>query len=91
VKADPLLFALHGLLGAFLATLMWAKGYRDLASWDAARNYLVGLATGYIYYLLHNEYSFPNAVMAIVAGYFGKDFIEAVFERLRGRLGKALE
>jgi hypothetical protein len=82
-----LLFALHGLLGAFLATILWARSPRDLYSFDAARNYAVGLVAGYVYWLLHSEYSFPNALMSIVAGYFGKDFVEAVVQRFRPRFG----
>jgi uncharacterized membrane protein YeaQ/YmgE (transglycosylase-associated protein family) len=78
-----LLFSLHGLLGAFLATLLWAKSYKDLYSFDAVRNHVIGLIVGYVYSLLHSQYNFPNAVMSIVAGYFGKDFVEAVIERLK--------
>jgi hypothetical protein len=41
------------------------------------------LGTGCIYYFLHSQCSFPNTVMRIIVGYFGKDFLEALFERLR--------
>jgi len=80
---DVLIFIMHGFLGSLLATLMWSKSAKDLYSFEAVRNYVVGLIIGYVYSLLHSHYNFPNAVMSIVAGYFGKDFIEAVFERLK--------
>jgi uncharacterized membrane protein YeaQ/YmgE (transglycosylase-associated protein family) len=80
---DVLIFVIHGFLGALLATWLWAKSFKDLYSFEAVRNYIVGLIIGYVYSLLHSQYNFPNAVMSIVAGYFGKDFIEAVFERLK--------
>jgi len=74
---------INGLVGAFLATLFWSKSAKDLVSYEGVRNYVVGLISGYIYYLLYSEYNFPNALMCIVFGYFGKDVIETFFERLR--------
>jgi len=83
--SSELLFALHGLLGALLATLLWARSWRDLYSFEAFRNYAVGLIMGYLYHILHSEYSFPNAMMAVVFGYFGKDIAESLFEKLKRR------
>jgi hypothetical protein len=81
-----ILFMVNGLIGSFLATLFWAKNASDLKTFDAARNYVVGLLCGYIYYLMHSEYNFPNGLLAIVFGYFGKDAIEAIFNRLKGTI-----
>ncbi len=81
-----LLFMLHGLLGALLAVVVWSKSARDLYSYDAVRSYIIGALAGYIYYYLYSEYSFPNAVMSIIAGYFGKDFIEALLDKFKHKL-----
>jgi len=80
---DALMFAIHGLIGAFLATLFWAKEAKELASFEAVRNYVVGFIAGYIYFLLSPERGLPGMLMAVVFGYFGKDLIESLFERLR--------
>jgi len=81
-----LLFAFHGLIGAFLATLFWSEKASDLKSYKAIRNYLIGAIAGYIYFWLHSEYNFPNALMTIVFGYFGKDILESLFERFRKKI-----
>jgi len=78
-----LIFVFHGFLGSLIATWLWAKNYKDLYSFDAVRNYVIGMLAGYLYSLLHSHYNFPNSVMSIIAGYFGKDFFEAIFERLK--------
>jgi len=80
-------FVFMGFLGAFLYVLVWSKSARDLASYESLRTLLVGAIVGYLYSLLHFNYNFPDLVMASVAGYFGVDFIEGVFERFRKLLG----
>jgi len=80
---DMILYTVHGALGAFLAILMWSKSFRDLKTYETFQHVLIGAISGYIYYYLHSEYSLPNSLMAIVVGYFGKDFVEALMERLR--------
>jgi hypothetical protein len=77
------LFILNGFIGSFLATVLWAKSPKELASWEGIRNYIVGVIAGYIYYGLHIEWNFPNGVMCLVFSYFGKDLIEAIFGKLK--------
>jgi hypothetical protein len=80
---EVLLFTAHGLIGALLATLLRARKVKDLTRFGSIRNYIVGAIGGYIYYYLHSDYNFPNSVMTIVFGYFSKDLIESLFERMK--------
>jgi len=80
-------FAFMGFIGAVLYVLIWAKNFQDLKTYEAFRTLVVGALVGYIYAFLHGNYNFPDSVMAVVAGYFGVDFVEAVMERLRKLLG----
>jgi hypothetical protein len=81
-----LLFTIHGLIGSFLATLLKARKVKDLAKFCAVRNYVVGALAGYIYYYIHYDYNVPNGFLAIVFGYFSKDIIESLFERMKKRI-----
>jgi len=83
---ETLLFVLHGLLGAFLSQIMWAKSYKDLYSFKAISTYIIGGIAGYIYYYLHSDYNLPNSLLTIVVGYFAKDFIHAILERLKSAI-----
>jgi len=80
-------FTFMGFLGGALYVLIWAKSFKDLKTYEAFRTLVVGAITGYIYAFLHGNYNFPDSIMAVVAGYFGVDFIEALMERLRKLLG----
>jgi uncharacterized membrane protein YeaQ/YmgE (transglycosylase-associated protein family) len=75
-----------GAIGAFLAVLVWAKEAKELYSFDALKSLCIGAIAGYLYSLLYENYSFPDLIMACVAGYFGKDFVEAFFEKLKQKL-----
>jgi ABC-type uncharacterized transport system permease subunit len=75
-----------GAIGAFLAVLVWAKEAKELYSFDVLKSLCIGAVVGYLYSLLYENYSFPDLIMACVAGYFGKDFVEAFFEKLKQKL-----
>jgi uncharacterized membrane protein YeaQ/YmgE (transglycosylase-associated protein family) len=75
-----------GAIGAFLAVLVWSKEAKELYSFDSLKSLCVGAIVGYLYSLLYENYSFPDLIMACVAGYFGKDFVEAFFEKLKQKL-----
>jgi hypothetical protein len=81
--------ALHfigmGLLGAVIYVLCWSKSWGELRSFESVRHLVLGPVIGYLYSVLHANYSFPDLIMAAVAGYFGVDFIQSLFERLRPR------
>jgi len=82
-------FMLMGFLGALLYVLIWAKRASDLKSFEALRHIVIGVIVGYIYSVLHSNYDFPNAIMSLVAGYFGVDFIQALVERFKPIRGGA--
>ncbi|MEM2352454.1 MAG: hypothetical protein QXT26_08620 [Thermoproteota archaeon] len=77
-----------GLVGALLYVLIWSRKWEDLRTYEVFRHLAVGVVSGYIYSILHTEYSFPNSVMAVVVGYFGPDLMQALLERLRAALVK---
>jgi hypothetical protein len=74
-----------GLLGAVIYALCWSKSWGDLKSFENVRHLILGPVIGYLYSVLHANYSFPDLIMAAVAGYFGVDFIQSLFERLKPR------
>jgi len=76
-------FIISGILGAFLYLLCWTKKASELMDYNNYKRLLIGAIVGYIYFLLHSEYNFPNGIMALVAGYMGTDFIEALISRFK--------
>jgi uncharacterized membrane protein YeaQ/YmgE (transglycosylase-associated protein family) len=74
-----------GGLGAFLSVLIWAKELKEVYSFYSLKSIVIGFIVGYIYSILNANYNFPDLIMSCVAGYFGKDFIESLFERLKGK------
>lgn len=82
------IFIFHGLIGGILYILInkiWRKRK------EVCRRLIVSAISGYIYYLLHSSYSFPDSVMAIVFGYFSVDVIKKIFEEMLYRYFKSKE
>ena len=70
------LFIIHGLLGGILWLLIhwqWTKK-------AVVQHTIVSAIAGYLYWLLHSEFNFPNSLMSVISGYFGVDFIKQIVE-----------
>jgi Na+/proline symporter len=78
---DILGFIFSGFLGALLYILCWTKTAKELKDYSNVKRLVVGAIVGYVYFFLHSDYNFPNGVMALIAGYMGTDFIEALVEK----------
>jgi hypothetical protein len=77
------LFVVSGLLGGVAAALLWAKSWEDLRRLEFARSIMLGAIGGFLYYLMHTEWSLPNGVVAFTFGYAFQDIIEGVIERAK--------
>lgn len=76
-------FILMAMLGAFTAELVWAKGWKDLKSFECVRHVMVGAIVGFVYYFLHVQHGYPDMVVSYAMGWFGKDAIEGIVEKFR--------
>jgi hypothetical protein len=81
------LFVLSGLLGGVASALLWARSWGDVKRFEFARSVVLGAIGGFLYYLMHTEWSLPNGVVAFTFGYAFQDIIEAVIERGKRVLG----
>jgi 4-amino-4-deoxy-L-arabinose transferase-like glycosyltransferase len=90
VAVEMALFVVSGLLGGVAAALLWARSWEDLRRLEFARSIVLGAIGGFLYYLMHTEWSLPNGVVAFTFGYAFQDVIEGVIERakqvIRGRI-----
>jgi hypothetical protein len=77
------LFVISGLLGGVASALLWAKSWEDLRKYEVFRSIILGAIGGFVYYLMHTEWSLPNGVVAFVFGYAFQDFVEGLVERVR--------
>jgi len=73
---EVVLFVFHGLLGGIL----WLFVNWQWSRKPVLQHTIVSAISGYVYWLLHSEYNFPNSVMTVVSGYFSVDFVKHVFE-----------
>jgi len=71
---DVVLFIFHGFLGG----LLWLLIYWRWNKRAVVQHTIVSAIAGYLYWLLHSEYNFPNAIMTIVVGYFSVDFVKQI-------------
>jgi len=76
------LFVVSGLLGGVASALLWAKSWEDLKRYETFRAVVLGAIGGFLYYLMHTEWSLPNGVAAFAFGYAFQDIVEGVIERV---------
>jgi 4-amino-4-deoxy-L-arabinose transferase-like glycosyltransferase len=76
------MFIISGLLGGVASALLWARSWEDVKRFEFARAIILGAIGGYLYYLMHTEWSLPNGVVAFSFGYAFKDIVEGVVEKV---------
>jgi len=87
VVDERLIFVFHGFLGGILWLFMnWQWTRKAIA-----QHTIVSAIAGYLYYLLHMEYNFPNGVMTIVSGYTCVDFIKHIVDFFGGKMKKQIK
>lgn len=80
ILLEIIIFVFNGLIGAVLRELLEDKK-REKES--IIKVLLVGAISGYIYYLLHTNYNFPDSLMSIVFGYFSYDLLPRLFKSFK--------
>ena len=78
---EILWFVFLGLLGGLTYIVMESESWNDLITYNAFKRYLLGAIVGFLYNILHSEYSYPNSMMCFVSGYAGTTFIESLSQR----------
>jgi hypothetical protein len=77
-----LLFIVSGLLGGAASALLWAKSWEDLKKYETFRSIVLGAIGGFLYWLMHTEWSLPNGVVAFAFGYAFQDIIEGLIAKI---------
>jgi hypothetical protein len=80
---EALISVALGVLGALTYIIVWAERREDLRLEEVIRTLALGAIAGLIYFILREDYGFPDRLMTIVSGYFARDFIPAVLIKAR--------
>jgi len=78
-----LYFVLTALLGGTAFVLFEAKEWADLRKFKTFRHLVLAAIGGFVWFLLHSEWGFPNAVVCFIAGWFAPSFLESFVRRVR--------
>jgi uncharacterized membrane protein YeaQ/YmgE (transglycosylase-associated protein family) len=84
---EILWYVFSGLLGGVASALLWSKDWCDLKKYDTFKDVVLGAIGGYVYFLMHSEWSLPDGVVAFVFGYAFQDFINGVVEKVKAIVG----
>jgi len=77
------LFSFMGFLGGLAHALIISKRWKDLKKFTTVRRVIIGAIVGFLYFFMWSEWTFPNAIMAFVSGYWGVTFLEELAERFK--------
>ena len=83
---SALWFVFLGLFGGFTFILIYSEKWEDLIKFSAFKRYMIGAVVGFLFNILHSEYSFPNSITCFVYGFSGTTLIEMLalrYERFR--------
>ena len=81
VIPEILLFLFAGALGGLTYVFMIAEGWGIFKEFSSQKRIILGGIVGFMYFYLHSDWGYPNAVMTIVSGYAGPTFIDQFMEK----------
>jgi len=77
------LFILVGALGGLTYVFMVADDWKAFTEFGSQKRVILGGIVGFIYFYLHSDWGYPNAVMTWVSGYMGPTFVDHLIEKLK--------
>jgi len=78
-----LYYVLVALVGGIMFIFFESRTWEDLRRYRNVRHLVLAAGAGFLWYLFHSEWGWPNAVVAFLAGWTGPTFIESMVKRLR--------
>ena len=78
---EILLFILVGALGGLTYVFMIAESWDEFKEFNSHKRLILGGIIGFIYFYLHSDWGYPNAVMTWVSGYMGPTFVDQLIEK----------
>lgn len=78
---EILLFILVGILGGLTYVFMVADSWDNFREFNSQKRMILGGIIGFIYFYLHSDWGYPNAVMTWVSGYMGPTFVDQFIEK----------
>lgn len=78
---EILWFILIGTLGGLTSVFMVADSWDDFREFNSQKRIILGSIIGFIYFYLHSDWGYPNAVMTWVSGYMGPTFVDQLIEK----------
>jgi len=78
-----LYFVLIALLGGIAFVFFESRSWQDLRKYKNARHLVLAGIAGFVWFLLHSEWGFPNAVVCFIAGWFAPSFLEGFVKRVK--------
>lgn len=76
-----LLFIIMGAVGGLTYVFMIADSWDDFIEFNSQKRIILGGIVGLIYFYMHSDWGYPNAIMTWVSGYMGPIFVEQLIEK----------
>lgn len=80
---EIILFILVGALGGLTYVFMVAVSWNDFMEFSSHKRIILGAIIGFIYFYLHSDWGYPNAVMTWVSGYMGPTFVDNLISKYK--------
>jgi len=87
IDVNTILMCLWFIVNALIGAVAYIYFYSIYDKKQAVRQLILAGIAGYIYFIGHSEYNFPNTLVTIVVGWFAPDFIEGIITKYKEKTG----
>lgn len=81
ISIEIVWFVLMGLLGGISYVFMVSTSWDTFLEFDSHKRIILGAIIGFLYFYLHSDWGYPDAVMTWVSAYMGPTFVDQLIEK----------
>lgn len=81
ISIEVIWFVLMGTLGGISYVFMVSTSWSAFLEFESHKRIILGAIIGFLYFYLHSDWGYPNAVMTWVSGYVGPSFIDNLISK----------
>lgn len=89
ISIEIIYFILVGTLGGISYVFMVSTSWDAFLEFSSHKRIILGAIIGFLYFYLHSDWGYPDAVMTWVSAYMGPTFVDQLIEKRKQIVAKS--
>jgi len=89
ISIEIIYFILVGTLGGISYVFMASTSWDAFREFSSHKRIILGAIIGFLYFYLHSDWGYPDAIMTWVSAYMGPTFVDQLIKKRKHIVAKS--